>query len=58
MSAQRTCREASKTPENLRKFAKECGKKGEGWVEQKVGGGSKKAGCSWQDNVQDKADGC
>ena len=42
--------------ENSRKIVKEHGKNGEGWVEQKVDGDSKAAGCSWQDNMQDKTD--
>ena len=55
MSTQRTCREASKTPENSWEFVKECGKNSEGQVRQRVGGGSKAVGCSWQDGRQDKA---
>ena len=57
MSTQRARGEASKMLENLRKIAKECGWNDGGWVEQRVSGDSKRAGCLWQDNVQDKADG-
>ena len=42
---------------NSRKIAKECGKNGEGWVEQKVDGDSKAAGRRQQDDTQDKTDG-
>ena len=42
--------------ESSRKIAKECGKNGERWVEQKVGGDSKAAGRSRQDDAQDKTE--
>ena len=43
--------------ENSRKIAKERGKNGEGWVEQKVDDDSKAVGRSRQDDAQDKTDG-
>ena len=49
--------EAARMLGNSQKIAKECRKNSEGWVEQKVDGDSKAAGCRQQDDAQDKTDG-